>query len=99
MAKKAKDPIPDSFASRQEAADFWDTHSLEDYPEYLQEITDVEIDIQERRIYVPIAVFLDKQAREIARRQGISTETLINLWIKEKIEEYEQNIALKPALA
>lgn len=28
--KKVIDPLPDSFASEEEAGDFWDTHSLVD---------------------------------------------------------------------
>src|SRR5690348_4332818 len=31
--KKDRDPVPDEFASYEEAAEFWDTHDTTDYPE------------------------------------------------------------------
>ncbi len=99
MSRKDKDPIPENFSTLDEAAEFWDTHSLEDYPEYLTEINDVEVDIKEKRVSMSIAVYLDKQARKIARQEGISTETLLNLWIREKIEEYELTHAPKSVAA
>ena len=38
MAKKDKtnrDPLPDEFATLTELAEFWDTHDLTDYEDYL----------------------------------------------------------------
>ena len=29
--KSVKDPMPDEFASREEEAEFWDTHDIADY--------------------------------------------------------------------
>ena len=31
--KKPIDPIPEEFASYEEAAEFWDTHDTTDYPD------------------------------------------------------------------
>ena len=33
--KKNRDPLPEHFASLEEAAEFWDTHDSGDYEEYL----------------------------------------------------------------
>jgi hypothetical protein len=46
MGNKNKiiDPLPDSFASEEEAGEFWDTHSTEDYAEYFIPVDD-KIDI------------------------------------------------------
>jgi len=33
---KHTDPIPDEFASYEEAGQFWDTHAITDYPETLR---------------------------------------------------------------
>lgn len=46
MGNKNKiiDPLPDSFASEEEAGEFWDTHSTEDYAEYFVTVDD-KIDI------------------------------------------------------
>ena len=47
---------------------------------------DVEVDIDIRSSRVPCAVAKDllTQLRAHARRQGVSTEALINLWLREK---------------
>jgi hypothetical protein len=34
--KKVIDPIPETFATEEEAGEFWDTHSLADYEEFLE---------------------------------------------------------------
>ena len=46
-SKNAPDPMPEHFATLEEAAEFWDTHDTEAY------------------------------------KRGLSTETLINLWLSE----------------
>jgi hypothetical protein len=35
---KKPDPIPESFATEEEAGEFWDTHSTADYEEYLERV-------------------------------------------------------------
>lgn len=52
--KKVIDPLPDSFASEEEAGEFWDTHSLSDYEEFL-EPADVVFEINERLFEVRVA--------------------------------------------
>ena len=37
---KTPDPLPDSFATAEEAGEFWDTHSTMDYLEYLEPCSD-----------------------------------------------------------
>ena len=44
---KQIDPLPDSFESEEAAGEFWDTHSLMDYKEHLEE-TEEAIEIGER---------------------------------------------------
>ncbi len=47
------DPLPDTFASEEEAAEFWDTHSTSDYKEYLEPV-DMTIDIKRRHFEIEI---------------------------------------------
>jgi len=78
-----KDPIPEEFSSIDEAAEFWDTHSLADY---WDETREVEIEVRApRRRRVTLAPELAAKVAERARREGISVETLINLWIAERL--------------
>jgi len=51
---KLKDPLPDSFATEEEAGEFWDTHSTMDYAVYLEAVDDV-IEIKTRVFEVQIA--------------------------------------------
>lgn len=75
--------IPESFDSVEEAADFWDTHSLADYWDQTRE---AEIEVRApRREWIPLAANLAAQAAERARLEGVSIETLANLWIAEKL--------------
>lgn len=41
---KRIDPLPDEFKSIEEAAEFWDTHSITDYEEFLKPV-DADVDI------------------------------------------------------
>jgi len=86
MAKnkeKIIDPIPENFTSIEEAAQFWDAHSLADY---WDQTSEVEIEVHApRRQWVPLAANLASQAAERARQEGVSVETLVNLWIAEKL--------------
>lgn len=81
--KKQRDPIPDSFPSIEAAADFWDTHSLADYEDLTEEITDVKIDLV--RSHFRIDKKLAGKIGKLARERGISSETLVNLWLQEKV--------------
>ena len=79
---KERDPLPESFASIEEAADFWDTHSLADYWDQTSEVKDVKIDLAwwHFRVDAKLARKIHRQAKQ----RGISSETLVNLWLQEK---------------
>jgi len=82
---KKLDSIPDHFASIEEASDFWDTHDAGDYEEYLRPVNEKLIVAKE----LPQAILLEhvllEKLKKIARRRGVSLETLVNLWLGEKI--------------
>lgn len=80
---RQRDPIPENFSSIEAAAEFWDTHSLADYEDLLEDVADVKIDVV--RSHFRVDAELAQQINRIARRRGISSETLVNLWLKEKV--------------
>ena len=84
--KRKRDPIPKHFESVEEAADFWDTHDLTDYWDVTQE-AHFEVDIQRRVFLTALEPQLARKLTDVAHRQGISTETLINIWLSEKARE------------
>ena len=79
-----KDALPENFTTLEELSDFWDTHSTADYEDDTEPV-DVEIDLSSSKVYCPVAKDLLQQVRKQARQQGVSTETLINLWLQEKL--------------
>lgn len=80
---KLRDPLPDEFATLEDAAAFWDTHDLSDY---WDETEEVELVVTApRRRWIALASHLANQASERARQEGVSVETLVNLWIAERL--------------
>ena len=47
------DPLPDEFASEEEAGEFWDSHSITDYEEYLEPV-EFKADIKRRHLQVEL---------------------------------------------
>ena len=68
----------------EEIGEFWDTHSLDDYWEQTREVKfEVRAD-QRRRITLEPEIY--KQLEAEARVRGIVPETLVNLWLAEKLQ-------------
>jgi len=87
--KKERDPIPEHFKSIEEAAEFWDSHDLGDYWDLTKE-AEFEAGIQRRVFLTALEPELAKRLSDCARKQGVSTETLINVWLSEKLAESVQ---------
>ena len=69
----------------EEIADFWDTHSLDDYWDQTHEVV-FEVRAQRRRrITLDPEVYARVEAQ--ARTRGLLPETLVNLWIMERLQE------------
>jgi hypothetical protein len=85
-SKSVCDPIPEHFSSIKEAAEFWDTHDLTDYWDLTEDVN-FEVDLQRRRYLVSLDPDLAKKLSEEAHVRGLSTETLVNLWLSDKLKE------------
>jgi hypothetical protein len=82
----ADKPIPPT-DSLDAIAEFWDTHSLADYWDQT-ELVEFEFDPKARRHYlVAIEPGLLHRLREVAQRNGLQTESLINLWLEQRLRE------------
>ena len=64
--QKVIDPIPEEFASYEEAAEFWDTHDTTDYLDNFETVS-VQAELKSRRFEVEIDAdlmpVLSKQAQ------------------------------------
>jgi len=72
--------------SYKELAEFWGSHDLGQYWDRLQP-AEFEVDIQSETSYFPLEASLSAELRSIARKRGVSAETLLNLWVHEKVRE------------
>jgi hypothetical protein len=84
-SNKTRDPIPEEFPSIEAAGEFWDTHDLADYADLTTEV-ELNVSIQRRRYLVALAPELAERLSVEARRQGLTSETLINLWLSERLQ-------------
>ena len=82
--KTTEDALPENFSTIEELGDFWDAHSSADYEDQMEPV-EIEIDLSSSKTYCPVAKDLLREVRAQARRQGVSTETLINLWLQERL--------------
>ena len=88
--RKASKPgrIPE-FASIEEEASFWDTHSTADYAE---EFTPVRLRFA-KRLSTGVTIRLDpdtlERLRTLAHQQGIGPTTLIRMWVLERLTQQE----------
>jgi predicted DNA binding CopG/RHH family protein len=91
MAKKTSlkpKRIPE-FASIEEEAAFWDTHSTADYE---GEFTPVRVRFA-KRLSTGVTIRLDPETlqklRTAAHEQGIGPTTLIRMWVLERLKQQE----------
>jgi len=68
-----------------EIAEFWDTHRLADYWDQTQEVAFEVRAKRRRRITLDPEVYARLESQ--ARARGILTETLVNLWLAERLQE------------
>jgi len=86
MSNKSKqaDPLPDEFASYEEAAQFWDSHDTTDYLESLEPVS-VQADLKRRRFEVALDEDLLKVISVQAHERGIAVGRLVNEMLREKV--------------
>ncbi len=65
-----------------EASEFWDEHSVADYP---NRVVDLEYEGKGRRTLVAVENKLLRRLRRQAVEDGVSVETLVNLWLQERL--------------
>ncbi len=70
----------------EEIGEFWDTHNLADYWEQTKP-AEFEVDIQSEVTYYAVDSELSAKIQSIAKQRGISADTLLNLWVQEKLQE------------
>ncbi|MCE5222569.1 BrnA antitoxin family protein [bacterium] len=77
------------FKSIQEEADFWDTHSINDY---LPELKETRIEYRpkvkkESNVVLRMEPELKKRLSALSRKKGITLSTLVRIWLIEKLRD------------
>ncbi len=70
----------------KEIGEFWDKNDLADFWEQIEPV-EFEVEIESQTTYFPVETNLSTKLTAVARQHGISPETLLNLWIQEKMAE------------
>jgi hypothetical protein len=72
--------------SPQEIGEYWDTHDLGEVWDQTSS-AEFAVAIHSEKAYYPVESSLSDKLHLIARRRGVSAETLLNLWLQEKVNE------------
>lgn len=83
-SKKKIEPIPEEFSTLIEASDFWDAHDVSEYWDKTKEAK-FQVTLKKEPKYIALENELARKVFNIAKKKHVSTETLVNLWLKEKL--------------
>lgn len=65
---------------------YWDTHDLSEVWDKTRK-TRFDVEIESEAVYYAVEKGLSEEIRMIAKKRGVSSDTLVNLWIQEKLQE------------
>lgn len=66
--------------------EFWDQHDLSDYWGKTRKVK-FDVAIESEVTYYPIERNLAERIQSAARERGVSSDTLINLWLEQMVKE------------
>ena len=72
--------------SYQEIGEYWDAHDAGEIWDETEEVK-FEVDLKSDVFYYAVETSLSSKLHSIAERRGVSAETLINLWLQEKVNQ------------
>jgi hypothetical protein len=99
--KKNKSSISKA-RSYAEIGAYWDKHDLSDAWRKTKKVQ-FEVVAEPEATYYPIEKDLSEKIQSAAKKQGVSSDTLVNLWLEQKIKEQRYGrksggkLAAKPA--
>ena len=82
---KNKTPISGA-DTYQTIGEYWDNHDLTEVWNQTER-AEFDVKIQSVRRYYSLNSDLSNKIAIIAQKKGVSTETLLNLWVQEKINQ------------
>ena len=82
--KKHVDPIPEEFASYEEAAEFWDTHDTADYPDNFHTV-DVVAEFKGRYCEIEIEDDVAQALQVRAQQKGVSISRIASDMLRRQL--------------
>jgi hypothetical protein len=83
--KKSRSSISKA-RSYTEIGEFWDEHDLSDFWGKTRKVR-FDVVVEPEATYYPIEKDLSEKIQSVARKQGVRSDTLVNLWLEQKIKE------------
>ena len=74
-------------SSYKEIAEYWDIHDLSKVWVKTKKVT-FDVHLEAEAIYYAVEKSLSDKVHSFAKKQGVSSDTLINLWIQQKLQEH-----------
>jgi hypothetical protein len=81
---KKIDPLPESFATPEDAGEFWDSHSTIDYAKYLEPVDDT-IEIRQRVFDVPVDAEVFQRLQQEAKSSHQSVPKLLDTILRKTL--------------
>ncbi len=78
-------------SSYREIGEFWDNNDLGEFWDKTTE-AEFDMDIESGVTYYALDNNLSARIQSISKQRGISPETLINLWIQEKLQDNREQV-------
>ena len=85
MARNKKSSVSKA-GSYREMSDYWDTHDLADHWEKGKDVH-FDVDIKSEVTYCALERDLSERVQEVARRHGVSSDTIVNMWVQDRLLE------------
>ena len=75
-----------SASSYMGIGEFWDKHDLSRVWNKTKKVA-FDVRIESEVTYYPVEKKLSDKVQSLAKKRGVSSDTLINLWIQQKLQE------------
>jgi hypothetical protein len=86
--KSSTPDLPETFDTIEEMADFWDTHDLTDYAAFLTPVEATVATHPTHDYVISLSDSLNTLLHQTVQQEGVSLNTLVNLWVQEKLQQY-----------
>ena len=87
--KKNKSSISKA-RSYAEIGEFWDEHDLSDFWGKTRRVR-FDVVVEPEATYYPVEKGLSEKIQSAARKRGVPSDTLVNLWLEQKIKEQKSS--------